>query len=163
MCDLSQIAFSWSLAVSLSCCPVVYIYRYAMEHAQEKPLLLARAFRVINCDALMFWTHRPSEFHLHLISYHISIFWWYDNVSKKEREKWVSCMGMKLFDTIINSLWVMKLNVYETIEGNSTLIGSVLFMFHFILHGMTVMEITPWNSQLRLALVTTISKTFCST
>jgi len=41
---------------------------------------------------------------------------------------------------IINSLWVLKLNIYETMESNSLLRMSVLFNFYFISHGIATLE-----------------------
>jgi hypothetical protein len=71
-------------------------------------------------------------------------FLWHGSVFKKIEKKWDS------LDRITNSLWIMKLNAYETIEWNFVLRESVSSKFHFILY---VLKITPWNYPLRLMFV----------
>jgi hypothetical protein len=76
-------------------------------------------------------------------------FWWHDSVFKKREKKWVSSKWNSL-GTITNSLWVLKLNAYETMEWNSPLKLGVSFKFHFISYDMALLKTTPWNSPLRL-------------
>ena len=80
-------------------------------------------------------------------------FWWYGSVFKKREKKWVSSRWRwNSLGTINIYLWVMKLNVYETMEWNFVLRVGVSSKFHFILCHMAVLEIMPWNYPLRLAL-----------
>ena len=51
-----------------------------------------------------------------------------------------------------NSLWVMELNTYETLEWNFVLREGVSSKFLFILYDMVVLETTLWNNPLILAL-----------
>ena len=65
----------------------------------------------------------------------------FDDVTKfliieRRSERWIS------LGTITNSLQVMKLNVYETIEWNSPLRVDVSSTFHLILNDMTVLKTT---------------------
>jgi hypothetical protein len=55
----------------------------------------------------------------------------FKNVQCFYEEREVS-WGWNSLDTINNSIWVIKLNVYQTIEWNYILRVGVLFMFHFI-------------------------------
>ena len=50
---------------------------------------------------------------------------------------------------ITSFTWVMKLNVYETIQQNYALRMDVSSMFHFRLCDVTVFKTTPWNFPLR--------------
>jgi hypothetical protein len=77
-------------------------------------------------------------------------FWWYVNVLMKREKNWVSWRWNSL-GTVTNSLWVIELNVYETMEWNFPLRVGVLSEFHFILYDMAVLETTKWNFPLRLA------------
>jgi phage terminase large subunit GpA-like protein len=45
-------------------------------------------------------------------------------------------------DMITNSLWVLKLNTYETIEWNSLLKMGVSSKFYFISYDMAVLKTT---------------------
>jgi hypothetical protein len=47
---------------------------------------------------------------------------------------------MKSLGTITNSLWVLELNDYETMEWNSSLKVGVFSKFHFISNDMAVLE-----------------------
>jgi hypothetical protein len=57
-----------------------------------------------------------------------------------------------------NSLWVIELDVYETIEWNFALRVGVSSKFYFILYDMAAFETKQWKSPLRLALVMLIFK-----
>jgi hypothetical protein len=77
-------------------------------------------------------------------------FWWHGNVLMKREKNWVSWEWNSL-GTITNSLWVIELNVYKTMEWNFSLRVSVSFKFHFILYDMVALKRIKWNSPLRLA------------
>jgi len=69
----------------------------------------------------------------------------------RREKKWVSSRWNSL-GTITNSIWVLKLNAYETMEWSSPLRMGVSSKFHFISDDMAVLETTLWNSPLGLAL-----------
>ena len=68
-------------------------------------------------------------------------FWWHGNVLMKREKNWVS-WGWNSLGTVTNSLWVIELNVYETIEWNFPLRVKISSKFHFILYDMAVLETT---------------------
>jgi hypothetical protein len=61
-------------------------------------------------------------------------FLWHDNVFIKNREKKQVSSRWNSVDTITNLLWVIKLNVYKTIDWTFTLRICVSSKFHFILY-----------------------------
>jgi hypothetical protein len=71
-------------------------------------------------------------------------FWWHVNVLIKREKNWVS-WGWNSLGTVTNSLWVIELNVYETMKWNFPLRMGVSSEFHFIVYDMAVLETTKWN------------------
>lgn len=69
-------------------------------------------------------------------------FWWHGNNFKKRDKKWISPLGM-----ITDSIWAMKLNVWNYIEWSYALRMNV--SFHFTWCGS--LENMAMNSPLRMA------------
>ena len=65
-----------------------------------------------------------SEFHLYLINYRINIFNDYVTTFLIREKKWVLWRWSSVA-IIINYLWVIKLNIYETVYWNSLLFSTV--------------------------------------
>jgi hypothetical protein len=59
----------------------------------------------------------------------------------------------------LSSLWVMKLNAYETLKWNFALSVGVSSEFYFIVYDMAVLETTTWNYPLRLPLCDSLLNT----
>lgn len=75
--------------------------------------------------------------------------WRHDMIFTRRENNWVSS-GWNSCGTITNSVWIMKLNVYETLEWNYTSRMNVPSEFHLIIYDMAVLKTMLWNSLLRL-------------